>query len=1124
MLSTCSRLWRASSALSFLSFTSLALATAPGCRYTSGPGGDAADVAPASPNGDGSYVELRNGSLATSPKNRSRFVESVYQGGQPLEFREDAAFGRTMLAQLKAKKSLWRAIVEKQIDGVQGWNAGFPTERSVDRGNPQTYGTGGDSLMYNAMLCASGEQIACAVIPDSLESSGQLRRNPLLKDQPNGSKYGKLSKDHAMATLYWLSLPDSIVPLATKRNFALSWQRSFDQPVTEAGQCDAEHTPFCLTGGSDPVDQMIEHGDYDLSNFLGPQLNLGGFSLPKLSTESLTKAVANVPSAGQEALARIRAKASNSRWYGVLETTVNALVRDAQTVQACLTSVNGAETCIKDHIRDSQAYVKAIIAATALCTEGAIRTIDQPLNEQEIGRCVMSMTAAVLSLPRVCEDINCVMSPTQMAYTNKVWEKLGLNPPFVSPILDSLGFDSEDIALSSDFKEMNKAHLVALNILVRRNLGMKTSRLAGRLTNKQPNNPLFLTISNNPAFTREAIAGILIDQCRSIESVKDTVSPEGVKETKPQYLAKLDDFDHESFWRWKTNEQDEFTPDARNMSEKISLVWDCIYVANLLGVKEYPNLSAAPNVDFTVKVKRNENPTVYDTVAKGVSGGVPPLRYELLTSPSDFTYFSLEAESGNFVFRPLNSYFGGTFQFAVTDAIGRRVISHGTVTFDHSEIYPGHPPLSRTPETPLPAAINPLYTITNAASNQSRTLNDTSTTQAELMTVTGGTLDIQAEAFIENVEESYAGAMDCTLDWTGKGGAPMLIKDTDEYPRNFFIQRSVDLASLEPYELTLFRMTCMAPDMPIVTKDIPVIYTPGPVALTKALDQTVYSYSNNKGATLKLLQDGSASDGSNRIYKYVLNSLECGQQTGILRAATGVNKLTINGSFDGLLANGDPENMVWLNVPVCGKNLPIVWKLQPSSTGSGTSPSACNLHAYSTSDATSLAKPASFDTDMNQCGKEVRATDWSCSWVSADRTWILPGLNSVVFTADRWGTAKYNIFSFDTVKRRGCADPAVLLQPQSSSCDLINKGYRTTDSTGNVRPSSFAHDMAQCASRVKATDWGCAWVSADETWIVPGLKTVFFTANRWGTNRYNAFGFETVRRNGCKDPDSFVRP
>jgi hypothetical protein len=193
----------------------------------------------------------------------------------------------------------------------------------------------------------------------------------------------------------------------------------------------------------------------------------------------------------------------------------------------------------------------------------------------------------------------------------------------------------------------------------------------------------------------------------------------------------------------------------------------------------------------------------------------------------------------------------------------------------------------------------------------------------------------------------------------------------------------------------------------------------------------------------------------------------------------------------------------------------------PAAPGTAPAPNACDLMVYPSTDGTSLAKPSSFDSDMNHCGKAIQPAAWSCSWVSADKTWIIPELKSVVFTADRWGASKYNIFSFSTVKRNGCIDPEALLQPQTNSCDLISKGYKATDSTGNIKPSSFATDMAQCGSKVKAADWSCQWVSADETWIIPALKTVIFTADRWGKNKYNVFSFDSVRKNGCKNPESF---
>jgi hypothetical protein len=127
-----------------------------------------------------------------------------------------------------------------------------------------------------------------------------------------------------------------------------------------------------------------------------------------------------------------------------------------------------------------------------------------------------------------------------------------------------------------------------------------------------------------------------------------------------------------------------------------------------------------------------------------------------------------------------------------------------------------------------------------------------------------------------------------------------------------------------------------------------------------------------------------------------------------------------------------------------------------------------------------------------------------------------------VFYADRWGTSKYNIFSYETLKKNGCIAPESILEPQANTCDLSRKGYKTMDSTGNIKPSSFMSDMAQCGSKVRAADWSCSWVSADETWVIPASKTVIFTADRWGRNKYNAFSFDTVRRNGCKNPDSFA--
>jgi hypothetical protein len=230
------------------------------------------------------------------PMNMKRLIGSLILLA-PLVAAEQSASAQTMLSNLQTKKSLWRAIVDKKLEGVEGWNAGFPTERTVDKSIATTFGAGGDSLMYNALLCGTGEGLSCGVIPNSLEDSGQLRRNPLVKNMPSTSKYGPLSKDHTMATLYWLSLPDSAVPRETKRNFALNWQKSFNTQITTALECDQKKEAYCLTsGGRDAFDSMIENSGYDVSAYVPgqkPGFNLD-VKLPPLSTETLGKAAKNI--------------------------------------------------------------------------------------------------------------------------------------------------------------------------------------------------------------------------------------------------------------------------------------------------------------------------------------------------------------------------------------------------------------------------------------------------------------------------------------------------------------------------------------------------------------------------------------------------------------------------------------------------------------------------------------------------------------------------------------------------------------------------------------------------------------------------------------------------------------
>lgn len=343
-----------------------------------------------------------------------------------------------------------------------------------------------------------------------------------------------------------------------------------------------------------------------------------------------------------------------------------------------------------------------------------------------------------------------------------------------------------------------------------------------------------------------------------------------------------------------------------------------------------PPLSGPASYPIHVDVAKADATTVYDSVARVFSGGVQPLRYELLQQPESFGYFSFDPESGIFIFRPTSTYGVASFRFAVIDAKGQRLDSQVNISFDRSTIFPGHPPLTQTPTRPLPAAINPTMTLTSEASNESRRLDYASTEPAEMLTVTDGALRLEAEAFLENLEDGYAGVLNCTVDWVGKDGIPVALKDNDEFPKNYFVTQSIPAVSLPPHEVTNFRMTCMAPDMPITIRDFPVVYAPSAPALRRPLEKDSYTYVDRSGAELKLTIDPDAGSSGARVYNYALESTECGKRSGTLRTEANQNRLNVDGAFNGFFAEGDEKKMVWSNVPVCGKASPILWKLRAS--------------------------------------------------------------------------------------------------------------------------------------------------------------------------------------------------
>ncbi len=91
----------------------------------------------------------------------------------------------------------------------------------------------------------------------------------------------------------------------------------------------------------------------------------------------------------------------------------------------------------------------------------------------------------------------------------------------------------------------------------------------------------------------------------------------------------------------------------------------------------------------------------------------------------------------------------------------------------------------------------------------------------------------------------------------------------------------------------------------------------------------------------------------------------------------------------------------------------------------------CNFKGwkYKTYNSTRNQVPhgRNFYYDMNLCGIYINPHQWHCPWVTADDSWIIPSENVVVFTADRWGHDRYNVFTYHKVLEKGCVDPEYLL-------------------------------------------------------------------------------------------------
>ncbi|MCP4312152.1 MAG: hypothetical protein GY790_12875 [Bacteroidetes bacterium] len=128
------------------------------------------------------------------------------------------------LDELKVEKAIWREkVAQFKCASVT------PSKRKCEPNGD--IGEANDSVLFNALLCASGELFACDAVKRSQEDSGRWRRSPLHVDGEVIAGSGSFSKDQVVGLLLWaISTPEK-EDAKYRLNKWLQWAKDNNSPM-----------------------------------------------------------------------------------------------------------------------------------------------------------------------------------------------------------------------------------------------------------------------------------------------------------------------------------------------------------------------------------------------------------------------------------------------------------------------------------------------------------------------------------------------------------------------------------------------------------------------------------------------------------------------------------------------------------------------------------------------------------------------------------------------------------------------------------------------------------------------------------------------------------------------------
>ncbi|MBF0240536.1 MAG: hypothetical protein HQM12_22780, partial [SAR324 cluster bacterium] len=366
-------------------------------------------------------------------------------------------------------------ILNKQLDdeffacSLEGVAAGkiCHPQNNLSRAN--------DAILFNALLCASGEDLGCDAVRRSQDAQGRWWRSPMHKGNEHATDTASFSKDHALGVLLYLAAVKE-KPGYDARGQALAWQRY-----------------MLREGGEQAVEQVLEVGKEIVREYA------------ELITQS--------------------------------RECVSSDLLTLDQLNSCGTFVEEYVEQWQDLTNEELIACGLLSVAIPPILPVCPAIIDELTRKKKVTVKEKVLQWVTLPLPKVCDDsTDCAIPPDMLILMNDVWLYLGL-PPLINQ-LKTLNAPEVILSLLNESFQSGSAlllngsdlHLKAVEVLLRQKIGISYQLLLNAVLRQQSlidgdslNNPFYEFLRNG--YT-DSIAEDILEKCQYVSLKNYSTEPE----------------------------------------------------------------------------------------------------------------------------------------------------------------------------------------------------------------------------------------------------------------------------------------------------------------------------------------------------------------------------------------------------------------------------------------------------------------------------------------------------------------------------------------------------------------------------------------------------------------------